>query len=93
MEVVSLEHSNEQINFETGELLYLNKEQKERILLKMQLLPESERELFLMKYYLDLTNGEIADALGITKSAVENRLYRGKKKLGKILSDGSEKNG
>lgn len=46
-----------------------------------------------MKYYLDLTNGEIADALGITKSAVENRLYRGKKKLGKILSDGSEKNG
>jgi len=44
-------------------------------------MPDAERELFLMKYYLELSNGEIASTLGITKSAVENRLYRGKKKL------------
>lgn len=88
-ETVSLEQTKEEeVHYETGELLYLRKEQKELLLLKMQQLPEADRELFLMKYYLDLTNGEIASALGVTKSAVENRLYRGKKKFEKILSEG-----
>lgn len=85
-ETISLEYVKEQVDDETGELLYLKKEQKELLLLKIYELPESERELFLMKYYLDLTNGEIATALEITKSAVENRLYRGKKRLVKMLS-------
>lgn len=71
----------EQEDYKTGEVLYLRKEQKESILIELQTLPDTERELFLMKFYLDLSNREIAAALGITKSAVENRLYRGKKKL------------
>ncbi|MEO4053906.1 sigma-70 family RNA polymerase sigma factor [Solibacillus sp. CAU 1738] len=80
-ETVSLDQTREQEDNETVEMLYLRKEQKESLLMEIQTLPDSERELFLMKYYLDLSNGEIAAALGITKSAVENRLYRGKKKL------------
>lgn len=80
-ETVSLEHTKELEDYKTGEVLYLRKEQKESILIELQTLPDTERELFLMKFYLDLSNGEIASALGITKSAVENRLYRGKKKL------------
>ncbi|MDT2688430.1 MULTISPECIES: sigma-70 family RNA polymerase sigma factor [Enterococcaceae] len=80
-ETVSLDQVKEQVNYETGELLYLRKEQKDSLLIEIQTLPDTERELFLMKYYLDLSNGEIAAALGISKSAVENRLYRGKKKL------------
>ncbi|WP_238543086.1 RNA polymerase sigma factor [Lysinibacillus boronitolerans] len=34
-----------------------------------------------MKYYLGYSNREIAEIFGLTKSAVENRLYRGKLKL------------
>ncbi|HWL11342.1 MAG TPA: sigma-70 family RNA polymerase sigma factor [Ureibacillus sp.] len=80
-ETVSLEQTKEQEDHETAEILYLRKEQKEALLVEMQSMPDAERELFLMKYYLELSNGEIASTLGITKSAVENRLYRGKKKL------------
>ncbi|MET4559699.1 sigma-70 family RNA polymerase sigma factor [Lysinibacillus parviboronicapiens] len=57
--------------------------EKELLLLEIMQLTQSDRELFLMKYYLDYTNGEIAEILHISKSAVENRLYRGKKKLAK----------
>ncbi|PSL41499.1 RNA polymerase sigma-70 factor (ECF subfamily) [Planomicrobium soli] len=59
----------------------LEKESREEMLFRLYKLPEADRELFLMRYYLELSNNEIADALGITVSAVENRLYRGKRKL------------
>ncbi|MDM5233763.1 sigma-70 family RNA polymerase sigma factor [Lysinibacillus pakistanensis] len=56
---------------------------KEQLLLEIMHLPDLDRELFLMRYYLEYTNNEIAEILHISKSAVENRLYRGKKKLAK----------
>jgi len=34
-----------------------------------------------MKYYLELSNNEIAENLSLSKAAVDNRLYRGKKIL------------
>ncbi|MFC4408913.1 sigma-70 family RNA polymerase sigma factor [Chungangia koreensis] len=81
IETVSLEQSRDIKDPDTTEMIYLRKEKRESILLEMQSLSEADRELFLMKYYLDLSNEEIASALSITKAAVENRLYRGKKKL------------
>ncbi|MGI2329049.1 sigma-70 family RNA polymerase sigma factor [Planococcus sp. YIM B11945] len=59
----------------------LQNEVREEMLFRLHKLPEADRELFLMKYYLDLSNSEISEALAITVSAVENRLYRGKRKL------------
>ncbi|WP_285399693.1 sigma-70 family RNA polymerase sigma factor [Lysinibacillus sp. fls2-241-R2A-57] len=56
---------------------------KELLLLEIMHLPDLDRELFLMRYYLEYSNSEIAEILHISKSAVENRLYRGKKKLAK----------
>ncbi|MFB7155828.1 MULTISPECIES: sigma-70 family RNA polymerase sigma factor [unclassified Lysinibacillus] len=56
---------------------------KEQLLLEIMHLPDLDRELFLMRYYLEYSNSEIAEILHITKSAVESRLYRGKKKLAK----------
>ncbi|WKA51840.1 sigma-70 family RNA polymerase sigma factor [Planococcus liqunii] len=63
----------------------LKNESREEMLVRLHQLPEADRELFLMRYYLDLSNNEIAEALGITLSAVENRLYRGKRKLGHLM--------
>ncbi|WP_052131397.1 sigma-70 family RNA polymerase sigma factor [Planococcus sp. CAU13] len=59
----------------------LQNESRNEMLYRLHELPEADRDLFLMKYYLDLSNGEIAETLGITVSAVDNRLYRGKRKL------------
>jgi len=59
----------------------LKREQKNELLFALSQLAELDRHIFIMKYYLELTNSEIAETLGLTKAAVDNRLYRGKKEL------------
>ena len=82
-DTVSMEHAPPQISGDNIESQLEQAFEKEILLIEVLHLPHSERELFLMKYYLDYTNGEIADILHISKAAVENRLYRGRKKLAK----------
>lgn len=60
---------------------FLKKEQRNDLLLAISCLESVDRDIFMMKYFLQLTNTEIAEALHLSKAAVENRLYRGKKKL------------
>lgn len=59
----------------------LKKEEKNTLLLAMSTLPDLDRDIFIMKYFQSLSNSEIAVALNLTIPAIENRLYRGKKKL------------
>lgn len=59
----------------------LKQEEKNSLLLALSQLGEVDSEIFIMKYYLELSNSEIADNLNLTKAAVDNRLYRGKKVL------------
>lgn len=59
----------------------LKKEEKNTLLLALSILPEIDREIFMMKYFLYLSTAQISEALNLSISAVENRLYRGKKKL------------
>ncbi|HEY2493545.1 MAG TPA: sigma-70 family RNA polymerase sigma factor [Paenibacillus sp.] len=42
-----------------------------------------ERDIFIMKFFLGLNTEEISIKLGMTKAAIDNRIYRGKKKLNK----------
>jgi RNA polymerase sigma-70 factor, ECF subfamily len=42
-----------------------------------------ERDIFIMKFFLGLRTEDISLRLGITKASVDNRIYRGKKKLNK----------
>ncbi|GKV64342.1 MULTISPECIES: sigma-70 family RNA polymerase sigma factor [unclassified Sporosarcina] len=66
-----------------GELLA--KEEQEELLMAMSKLNEMDRDIFTMKYFLDMSNGEIAESLRVTKAAVDNRLYRGKKQLSILM--------
>lgn len=59
----------------------LQREDKNEILLAISQLAEIDRDIFIMKYYLELSNNEIAENLSLSKAAVDNRLYRGKKIL------------
>ncbi|MEK4486086.1 sigma-70 family RNA polymerase sigma factor [Psychrobacillus sp. FSL H8-0484] len=63
----------------------LEREQKNEILFELSKLDELDRDIFIMKYFLEMNNSEIATSLHLTKSAVDNRLYRGKKKLAKNI--------
>ncbi|MBB5179856.1 RNA polymerase sigma-70 factor (ECF subfamily) [Planomicrobium koreense] len=67
------------------EEMVLDKEARDEVLAGLHSLPEADRDLFLMKYFLGLPNAEIAESLGITVSAVDNRLYRGKRKLAALF--------
>ena len=48
-------------------------------------LPRRLREVILLYYYQSMNVNEIADALGISQSAVSARLKRGREKLKKLL--------
>jgi RNA polymerase sigma-70 factor (ECF subfamily) len=51
-------------------------------------LPSPDREVFILRYYYLERVKAIADKLGMTEKAVENRLYRGKLTLRRKLSGG-----
>lgn len=42
-----------------------------------------DRDIFIMKFFLGLKTEEIAGKLGMTRASIDNRIYRGKKKLHK----------
>lgn len=49
-------------------------------------LPERQREVLALRYYLDLSESEIADALGISRGAVKSHASRGSAALRTLLA-------
>lgn len=56
-------------------------EDKAELIKLMNLLEPVDREIFIMKFFLGLKTDDISKKLGISNSAIDNRIYRGKKKL------------
>lgn len=56
-------------------------EDKNELLKLMSGFEVMDRDILVMKFFLDMTSEEIATNIGLTKAAVDNRIYRGKKKL------------
>ncbi len=71
---------NTQLTQSAEDELFLAEEQAEIKGLLNQL-EVTDREIFIMKYMLGMRSDEIADRLGLTRTAVDNRIFRGKKKL------------
>ncbi|MBD1372278.1 sigma-70 family RNA polymerase sigma factor [Hazenella sp. IB182357] len=44
-------------------------------------LPKLDRDIFIMRFFWGMRTEDIANQLNVTKSSVDNRIYRGKKKL------------
>ncbi|AOY77528.1 sigma-70 family RNA polymerase sigma factor [Clostridium formicaceticum] len=64
----------------TEDQVMLNEDKKELVALINTLQP-IDRKIFTMKYFLGIKSEEIANQLGLTRTAVDNRVFRGKKKL------------
>src|SRR5690606_22054926 len=76
------------LDFTAHELTYPQNmllEEHENIYAIISKLTPVNQKIFIMKYLLDYDTEEIARQLQMTKSAVDNRLYHGKKKLKKSL--------
>lgn len=69
----------------TPEERLLQKERQEALKRALQQLTVNERALFYRKYYYLQSTEQIASELGMTKRAVEGKLYRIKKRLRKRL--------
>jgi len=62
-------------------------ERRDAVLAAMRSLPDRQREVMALRYYAELSEGEIADALGISRGAVKSHASRGAAALRTALAD------
>lgn len=60
-------------------------DRRSAVLEAMRALPQRQREVLALRYYLDLSEAEIADTLGISRGAVKSHASRGAAALRELL--------
>jgi len=60
---------------------------RDAVLDALRQLPARQREALALRYYLDLSEAEIADAMGISRGAVKSHASRGSAALRDLLAD------
>ena len=64
-------------------------ERRTQVLNALRALPARQREVLALRYYLDLSEAEIAETLGISRGAVKSHASRGAASLRLLLEDAS----
>ncbi|MFI9552372.1 SigE family RNA polymerase sigma factor [Nonomuraea endophytica] len=64
-------------------------EERREVLLALQRLPRRQREALTLRYYLDLSDPEIAETMGISGGTARSTIARGLAALAKQLGEGS----
>ncbi|HYF72763.1 MAG TPA: SigE family RNA polymerase sigma factor [Nocardioides sp.] len=62
-------------------------DQRSAVLDALRALPQRQREVLALRYYLDLSESEIADTLGISRGAVKSHASRGAAALRSLLQE------
>lgn len=65
----------------------LGRERRAAVLAALDELPRRQREVIALRYYLDLSEREIAEALDISTGAVKSHASRGAARLRTLLND------
>lgn len=65
----------------------LRAERRRQVLDALRLLPTRQREVLALRYYLDLSEAEIAETLGISRGAVKSHASRAASALRHLLED------
>lgn len=68
-----------------AEELGVDRSERERILHAVRRLPRKQAAVIVLRYYLDLSEAEIAETLGIARGSVKSHAHRGLAKLQKML--------
>jgi RNA polymerase sigma-70 factor (sigma-E family) len=63
--------------------------ERDEVLSALRALPRRQRETLVLRYYSDLTEAQIADALGISQGAVKSHAFRGLAALRNLLETSS----
>lgn len=59
----------------------------DEMLAQLRQLPEKQAAVLILRYYLDLSEAEIAETLGIARGSVKSHAHRGLAKLAKTVAD------
>lgn len=59
----------------------------DRVMAAIRALPEKQALVLILRYYLDLSEREIAETLGIARGSVKSHAHRGLAKLGGLLTE------
>lgn len=60
---------------------------RDEMLIAVRTLPEKQAAVLILRYYLDLSEAEIAETLGIARGSVKSHAHRGLAKLAKLLEN------
>lgn len=75
---------------DTPEDIIILKDIKERLGKYVDLLPDAQRDVIILKYYHNKKDKEIAEILNIEESAVSSRVNRAKAKLREMIGGGAD---
>ncbi|MGB5760733.1 MAG: SigE family RNA polymerase sigma factor [Acidimicrobiales bacterium] len=67
--------------------------ERSRMLAALRRLPAKQASVLILRYYLDLSEAEIAETLGIARGSVKSHAHRGLAKLHVILERDAESGG
>ena len=81
------------IDYSDPSVVYDRQQLREDINEALLQLPESYRAMLILRYQLEMSNQEIAEALGITRENVEVRIHRARKSLRKVLLERRDERG
>lgn len=71
----------------TPEAAALGRDDHERMVAALRLLPQRQREAVALRYYLDLAEADIAAAMGVSAGSVKSHLHRGLASLARHLGE------
>jgi len=73
----------------SAEASVLTSEDRREVMRALRLLPDRQREVLVLRFYLDEPEAEIARAMGISPSTVRSTAHRALAKLGRLLGESS----
>ena len=85
--IEDLKRESQQIEASNVEASFLAKEERRKIIEAIRSLPDLDRQIFLRIYILDESIEEVSKSLGLSRQAVDNRLWRGRKALRKYFKN------
>ena len=63
----------------------MQREAAESVQAALQRLPEADREVLVLRHWLERSYAEISDALGLPESTIKSRLFEARQRLGRLL--------
>lgn len=76
------------ISTENVEANYLEREEQQRIIETIDSFQEVDKQIFYSRYFYGEKITDLAKKFNLSRSAIDNRLFRGRKILKEVLEDG-----